>query len=145
MLGATESLSHDSDTDNAILQTSTYFRCFPHEYYSYDWFMLSCLCMVFRSALISPDISHAKKYNPSFPVVQPCTARPLTSCMACLSLPYFAILSYKWHKFRGQLMNLKWLFRFSLKVLFERFVAFTRIQREIIINVMLIMLYFCQV
>jgi len=62
--------------------------------------------------------------------------RIILSSMACLAVPCFSTLSYKWHSFwGGKLLNVKVYFDFIYNLLFETFVFLRRIQLDIIIKV----------
>jgi hypothetical protein len=56
--------------------------------------------------------------------------------VACLAIPHSFKLSHKLHDFRGEnILNIKWVFWFSLQLLSVAFLILKRIQRHIIINV----------
>jgi hypothetical protein len=55
--------------------------------------------------------------------------------VTCLGLPYFSTLSHKPRDFRKQLLNVKFVFGFSLQILSEIFLIRRRTERDIIINV----------
>jgi hypothetical protein len=57
------------------------------------------------------------------------------SSVACLALPYFFKLSHKRHDFRKNFIPCKIVFSFSLQFSSEVFLIRRRIQRDIIINV----------
>jgi hypothetical protein len=61
--------------------------------------------------------------------------RIILSSVACLAVPYFSILSHKRHDIRKNLLNIKFVFLFSLHSLCETYLILARIQRDIIINV----------
>ena len=54
--------------------------------------------------------------------------------VACVALAYFSTLSHKRHDYRKKLLNIKYVFRFSLQLLSETCLIPQRIQRNIIIN-----------
>ena len=58
------------------------------------------------------------------------------SSVACLVLPYFPTLSHKWHGFRKKLLNIKSVLWFCPQRLSETFLILRRIQRDIIVSVL---------
>ena len=61
--------------------------------------------------------------------------RIILSSVACLAVPYFSTLCHKRHDIRKKLLNIKYLFLFSLQSLSETFVIPAKIQRDFIINI----------
>ena len=55
--------------------------------------------------------------------------------VAYLALPYFSTLSHKWHDFRKNVLNIKCVFWFSVRLLSKILLILRRIQEDIIINV----------
>jgi len=53
---------------------------------------------------------------------------------ACPTLPHLSTLFHKQHGFRERLLNVKYLFRFFLKILSETFLIL-RTERDIVMNV----------
>jgi len=68
-------------------------------------------------------IQHAKR-----------TRRVTLTYVTCLGLQYFSTLSHKWHDFQENLLNIKYVFWFSLQLLSETFFILRRIKRDCIIN-----------
>jgi len=87
------------------------------------------------------------KYYECVSVSLPCVAgrqitsflrRIILSSMACLAVPCFSTLSYKWHDFwwkKKKLLNVKACFDFIYNLLFATFLILRRIQPDIIIKV----------
>ena len=61
----------------------------------------------------------------------------ILSFVASLAVLYFSTLSRKQHSFRKRLLNAKYVFLFSLQILFKSFLILIRIQRDIVINVIM--------
>jgi hypothetical protein len=60
----------------------------------------------------------------------------IVSFVACVVSPSFSTLSHTRHDIRKQLLNIQYVFLFSLQLLFETFLILRKIQRDIIINVL---------
>ena len=57
------------------------------------------------------------------------------SCLGSLAPPYFSTLPHKRHDFRNKLLNIKFVFWFSLQLLFKIILNLRRILQDIVINV----------
>jgi hypothetical protein len=64
-----------------------------------------------------------------------CVRHVVLSSVASPAIPYFSTLSHKRHNFRKKLLSIKCVFRFSLRLLSERCLILSSIQRGIVINV----------
>jgi hypothetical protein len=61
--------------------------------------------------------------------------RVMLSSVACLAVPYFPTLSYKWHSFRKKYIEHKMSVLISFTILSETFLILRRDQWDIIMNV----------